>query len=241
MNNKLDVPLPAAQKSKQKSIHLGLQSVLTADDASEVLEEWSTYFNDTDSIFNGLNSFAREVCQRYGIPDQQRNLLRALHRSLLHAENDAVAQVGKDNVKSREVVEASVEISDGDYTAPLVEQAISSPEFLTFKSLLLKILDSIKKYENEKSTKLHLYLIELIHGMPWSESQQNQLLTLIKTGDTIQVRTYKPDQLKTFVKHLRNWIEDEVGIPDAAKIINEAIEAIQSQPVGRDYSAKKFV
>jgi hypothetical protein len=160
---------------------------------------------------------------------------------LLNTENDGQAKEIKVHVKSKQTVETPEEFNNSDYSAPLIDQPISTPEFLTFKSLLLKILDSIKKYENDTSSKLHLYLIELIHSMPWSESQQNQLLTLIKTGETIQVRTYKPDQLKTFLKHLRNWIEDEVGIPAASKIINEAIETIQLLPVGRSYSARKFI
>ncbi len=77
--------------------------------------------------------------------------------------------------------------------------------------------------------------------MPWSEGQQNQLLLLINTGKTIQLRTYKPDQLKSFLKHFRSWIEAEVGSTKAAQIMNEAIEAIKSQPENLNYNVKKFL
>jgi len=244
-----NVESTTTQNPKQNSIYLGLQSVLTEQEANEVIEKWSTYFKGTGSIFNGLNSFAKEVCQNYGIADQQRDLLRALHRALLHGDNNVSTKGLKDSTRNKPSIEpaiesateSSTELDNSDYTALFSHQAINTPEFLTFQSLFLKMLDLLEKFENGISQKLNPFLIELIHSMPWSEGQQNQLLSLINTGKTIQLRTYMPDQLKSFLKHLRSWVEAEIGSTEAAKVINEAIEAVKSQPENLNYNVKKFL
>ncbi|MDI1362341.1 hypothetical protein [Methylotenera sp.] len=249
MTNNQNSQSTTIQNSKQNSIYLGLQSVLTEAEANEVIEKWSSYFNGTGSIFNGLNSFAKEVCQSYGIADQQRDLLRALHRALLHGDNDANAKGFKDNAHNKTPIESAIEftiepsneLDQSDYTTIFTQQAINSPEFLTFQSLLLKILDSLERFESGISEKLTPFLIELIQSMPWSESQQNQLLSLVNTGKTIQVRTYKPDQLKSFLKHLRSWVETEIGNAQATQLMNEAIEAVKNQPENLNYNVKKFL
>ena len=249
MANNQNSQSTTTQNSKQNSIYLGLQSVLTEAEANEVIEKWSTYFNGTGSIFNGLNSFAKEVCQSYGIADQQRDLLRALHRALLHADNDVSAKGLKDSTRNKLLIEPAIEsttestyeLDNSDYTTLFSPLAINSPEFLTFQSLFLKLLDLLEKFENDISQKLNPFLIELIHSMPWSEGQQNQLLSLINTGKTVQLRTYKPDQLKSFIKHLRSWVDAEIGSTEAAKVINEAIEAVKSQPENLNYNVKKFL
>jgi hypothetical protein len=245
MTNNQSAPLTTTQISKQNSIYLGLQSVLTETEANEVIEKWSTYFKNTGPIFNGLNSFAKEVCQNYGIPGQQRDLLRALHRALLHSDNNISVQGLKDDTQNKQPSESATEsiseLDNSDYIALPSNQATTSSEFLTFQSLLLKILDLLEKFENGISQKLNPFLIELIHSMPWSEGQQNQLLSLINTGKTIQLRTYMPDQLKSFLKHLRSWVEAEIGSTEAAKVINEAIEAVKSQPENLNYNVKKFL
>lgn len=249
MANNQNSQSTTTQNSKQNSIYLGLQSVLTEAEANEVIEKWSTYFNGTGSIFNGLNSFAKEVCQSYGIADQQRDLLRALHRALLHGDNDVSAKGLKVSTRNKSLIEPAIEsatestyeLDNSDYTTLFSPLAINSPEFLTFQSLFLKLLDLLEKFENDISQKLNPFLIELIHSMPWSEGQQNQLLSLINTGKTVQLRTYKPDQLKSFIKHLRSWVDAEIGSTEAAKVINEAIEAVKSQPENLNYNVKKFL
>ncbi len=249
MINNQNSQLGTTQNSKQNSIYLGLQSVLTENEANEVIEKWSTYFKGTGSVFNGLNSFAKEVCQSYGIADQQRDLLRALHRALLKGDSDLASNEVKASPRNKLPIELTSEsanelnseIDNSEFTALFTNQAISSPEFLTFQSLFLKILDLLEKFENELSHKLNPSLIELIHSMPWSEGQQNQVLSLINTGKTIQLRNYKPDQLKSFLKHLRSWVEAEIGSTEAAQVMSTAIEAMKNQPENLNYNVKKFL
>lgn len=190
------------KNSKQNSVYLGLQSVLTEQEANEVIDKWSTYFEGTDSVFNGLNNFAKEVCQTYGIAAQQRDLLRALHRALLIADSDSSVKVVKDTqdnnlalqpaVRSAPVtaIEAELatsrDIDNSEYTALITNQVINTPEFLTFQSLFIKTLALLEKFETDFNKKLNPFLTELTHSMPWSEGQQNQLLSLINTGKTVQ-------------------------------------------------------
>ena len=249
MINNQNSQLGTTQNAKQNSIYIGLQSVLTEKEANEVIEKWSTYFKGTGSVFNGLNSFAKEVCLSYGIADQQRDLLRALHRALLKGDSDLASNEVKASPRNKLPIELtsesanelSSETDNSEFTALFTNQAINSPEFLTFQSLFLKILDLLEKFENELSHQLNPFLIELIHSMPWSEGQQNQVLSLINTGKTIQLRNYKPDQLKSFLKHLRSWVEAEIGSTEAAQVMSTAIEAMKNQPENLNYNVKKFL
>lgn len=227
--------------SKQNSVFIGLLSVLTEVEANEVMEKWSTYFNETGSIFNGLNSFAKEVCLDYGIVDRQRDLLRALHRALLQTDNESNTNGTKEILLSKSSIESTKDISSNEKSASLTEHVISTPEFLTFQSLFLKILDLLERSDTDFSGKLNPFLTELTLSMPWSEVQQNQLISLINTGKAVQLRTYLPDQLKSFLKHLNSWLEDEVGSSNTLQVINEAVEFVKYQPENLNYNVKKFL
>ena len=77
--------------------------------------------------------------------------------------------------------------------------------------------------------------------MPWSEAQQEQIFALMATGNTIQIRTYRPDQLKSFMKHLRSWMEDEMGTADTKRILNQAVKEAELLPVSIKFSPKNFM
>jgi hypothetical protein len=241
MINKPSTQFISTLNSKQNSIFIGLLSVLTEIEANEVMENWSTYFNETGSIFNGLNSFAKEICQNYGVVDQQRDLLRALHRTLLHTGNEPDINGLKENLQSKSYIESTKDLDDNDYSTLFTEQVISSPEFLTFQSLFLNILDLLEQSENDFNGKLNSFLTELTYSMPWSEGQQNQLISLINTGKTIQLRTYLPDQLKSFLKHFYSWLDDEIGSINATQVKSKAVELVKNQPKNLNYNVKKFL
>jgi hypothetical protein len=241
MTNKINTEFISTLISKQNSIFIGLLSVLTEAEANEVMEKWSTYFNETGSIFNGLNSFAKEVCLNYGIADQQRDLLRALHRALLQTGNDSNSNGLKENSVQKPSIEATTELDSNEYLTSFPEEAITSPEFLTFQSLFIRILDLLEQSEYDFNGKLNSFLTELTYSMPWSECQQNQLISLINTGETIQLRTYLPDQLKSFLKHFYSWLEDEIGRTNTTHVKSNAIEFVKNQPENLNYNVKKLL
>lgn len=241
MTNKANSEFITTLISKQNTIFIGLLSVLTEAEANEVMEKWSTYFNETGSIFNGLNSFAEEVCLNYGIADQQRDLLRALHRALLQTDNVSNTNGLKENLVRKPPIVATTELDSNEHPTSFTEQTISTPEFLTFQSLFLRILDLLEQSEYDFSGKLNSFLTELTYSMPWSEVQQNQLISLINTGETIQLRTYLPDQLKSFLKHFYSWLEDEIGRTNTTQVKSNAIEFVKNQPENLDYNVKKLL
>ena len=80
------------QHTQRNAIYIGLTSILTEEQANAALQTWSTYFNDSTSVFNGLNSFARDVCKHYDKDDQQRELVRALNRALINKDNTVTSK-----------------------------------------------------------------------------------------------------------------------------------------------------
>jgi len=77
--------------------------------------------------------------------------------------------------------------------------------------------------------------------MPWSEAQQQQLLSLLLQGTTVQTRTYRPDQLKAFLKHFRSWMNDELGAAVAENLFNQALKETEGTAFGTQYSPQNFI
>ena len=245
----------AILETQKKAIYNGLLTILSDVQASDVLDDWSKYFNETDSVFNGLNNFARDVCKTYQKDDQQRDLVRALNRALLFKDQGVSAPTSsaKPSTKESVVDTKSTGIFDVGVLTPtspentqdekslFADQVISTPDFITFQHLLLKLTNLVQEFNENIGEEMHLFLNELIQSMPWSETQQQQLTILLATGSTNQVRTYKPDQLKSFFKHWRTWLTDEMGEKDADKLINQAVNETEMLGSSAQYSARKFI
>ena len=252
----------AILETQKKAIYNGLLTILSDAEANSVLDDWSKYFNETDSVFNGLNNFARDVCKTYQKDDQQRDLVRALNRALLFKDQgvstpvaSAKAITPKESAPKEPAVDKKLATGffDVGALAPVnndnsldekslyADQIISTPDFITFQHLLLKLINLVNEYSDNIGEEMHLFLNELIQSMPWSETQQQQLTILLATGSTNQVRTYKPDQLKSFFKHWRTWLTDEMGEKDADKLINQAVNETEMLGSSAQYSARKFI
>lgn len=228
--------LSSAQQIQRKAFYTGLTSILTEEQANEALEQWSAFINETGSAYNGLNNFARDVCKNYNKDDQHRDLVRALNRALFYKEKVLTAtEVKKPTSKP------ALPIAEPNTELVLMEQPVSTPDFQTFEYLFTKILKLVKAYNPETSAALLPFLNELIQSMPWSETQQQQILILIDAGTTTQMRAYRPDQLKTFLKHIRSWLIDEIGKQEAETLLIQAIKETEQQTVSTKYSPLNFV
>ncbi len=228
--------LSTAQQIQRKAFYTGLTSILTDDQANEALEQWSAFINETGSAYNGLNNFARDVCKSYNKDDQHRDLVRALNRALFYKD-----KVLTNTETKKPVIKSVPQIEEPKHEPVLMEQPISTPDFQTFEYLFTKILKLVKAYSPETSAALMPFLNELIQSMPWSETQQQQIIILIDAGTTTQMRAYRPDQLKTFLKHIRSWLVDEIGKQEAETLFIQAIKETEHQTVSTKYSPLNFV
>lgn len=163
--------------------------------------------------------------------------MRALNRALIIRYS-----IIKDKpVNSKDSAPVSAELADTKEISSYVDQRISTPDFQTFRCLLSNIINMIEKLNSPASVTLKPFLSELIESMPWSEAQQQQMMILVDTGSTNQVRSYRPDQLKTFLSHMRTWMTDELGNADATRILRQAVKDTEKMPAATDYSPKNFV
>lgn len=247
MSKTTDAVSNTSHQIQSQAIYEGLISVFSEEEAQIAFEKWTTYFNNTNSAFKGLNNFAREVCISLNKNDQQRDLVRALNRALIFRDTSATPQDITSNVNNQALAPTTSEskhnpeLNNAEVAESFVNQHISTPEFQTFQFLFLYIIELVKENHAQIDSPLKHFLRELIENMPWSEAQQEQLIVLLDTGSTNQVRTYKPDQLKAFIAHLHAWMADEIGAPDAISILSQAVKAIEKTTVGIEYSPKNFV
>ncbi len=243
MTNHPNAATVAAWTTQQKAIYMSLISIFTEIQAVAALEKWSIYFSDSGSVFDGLNNFAHDICKTYGKDDEARNLVRALNRALILKDKVvANSDLTKANLTlSTKSEQTSAKGSADDDTGFYVDQTIDTPDFQTFQALFLHILDAVDQYNQDVRLAVRPFLNELIESMPWSEVQQQQLFILIDSGTTTQMRAYKPDQLKAFLKHLRSWMGDEMDAKEADKLLKQAVNKTEKMPVAAKYSAKNFI
>jgi hypothetical protein len=229
--------LTAEQK---RAIHHALCSVLSEAEADSALITWEKHFAKSGSAFSGLNQFAREVCETYGKTGRQRELMQAISRALVsrdgalqHPESDAAPSTETSAVA---ITEISLEpVTEGD-----LEQAVNTIEFQSFQPLLLALLADLDQHQVEVGRACRAFLADIINNLPWSPAQQEQLIRLLYTGNTVQKRHYRPGQLKTLMHHLTVWMREKLSKDVSLLMVNRAISEISKTEAGRNYSPKKF-
>lgn len=73
---------------QKRAVHHALCHVLTEDEAGSALTSWEKQFDASSSAFNGLNVFAREICETYAKSGRHRELVQAISRALVSREDD---------------------------------------------------------------------------------------------------------------------------------------------------------
>ena len=250
MLKKSDLDSPHSQQTQQEAIYAGLVNIFSEAEATIALKKWNSYISETGSVFNGLNNFARDICIDFDKKDQQRDLIRVLNRALIIKDKPITGGLGT-NANKKSVPKAIVNqpvaqpMVDGfihlEEPTTYVSQPISTPDFETFKVLFTNIISIIEKNQPAIGTALKPFLNELTESMPWSDAQQEQLFTLIETGSTNQVRSYGADQLKTYLAHVRAWMEDEIGATDAMLMFKQALKNTEKMPASSKYPPKNFM
>lgn len=252
---KSDTHLTDSNQTQQEAIYAGLMHIFSEAEATIALKKLNSYISETGSVFNGLNNFARDICIDFDKKDQQRDLIRVLNRALIVKDKPTTGQLNSplnktaanqkpafNAILKRPVEELIIEdLAHVEEPAVYVSQPISTPDFETFKVLFIHIINEVEKNKPSISTPLKHFLIELTQSMPWSDAQQEQLLTLIETGSTNQVRSYGADQLKNYLAHLRTWMDDEIGTTDAMLTFNQALKETEKMPVSAKYPPKNLL
>ncbi|WP_020167989.1 MULTISPECIES: hypothetical protein [Methylotenera] len=250
MLKKSDVDLPHSQQTQQEAIYAGLMHIFSEAEATIALKKLNSYISETGSVFNGLNNFARDICIDFDKKDQQRDLIRVLNRALIIKDKPITGQLathGHKKPASKTILNQPVaQLIMDDFInlaepVAYVNQPISTPDFETFKILFTNIINEVETNKPSISITLKHFLNELTQSMPWSDAQQEQLQTLIDTGSTNQVRSYGADQLKTYLAHVRTWMDDEIGTTDAMLIFNQALKDTEKMPVSSKYSPKNLM
>lgn len=235
MQNQLEVTRSPDLLRQKRAIRLALCTILTEEEADSAVNSWAQNFAASASAFSGLNLFAREVCETYGKSGRQRELVQAMSRALLSKEAERavpVAAPALSQVRTAEVEEISAELSP--------EPEMSTPEFATFQSFLITLLDELAQHNTELGWSCREFLQGVVDNLPWSPAQQEQVIKLIKSGATLQTRPYRAGQLKTLVHHLTVWMKETLGNETAALIVKQAISVAAKTNAGEVYSPREF-
>lgn len=235
MQNKQEDLSPEAQRIR-RAIYQGLSAVFTDTEATAALKSWSMYASESGSVFNGINAFSRDICQSFGKPERQRDLAKALNRALII--KDGAAAPIKEVIVEPEKPQLDEVPNQEEFMA--TGQIMITPEFEAFQVLMSKVFEQLDKNRKDTVKQAKNFLKEVIEGMPWSETQQQQILSILETGAAVQRRAYKADQLKTFFKHFRTWLSDEFGDAVAEELINRASADTEDTAEGKAYSSKNF-
>lgn len=242
---------PASSSSdfirQRSAVYHGLRQVLTEIEASAALVLWSERFSDGGSVFSGLNNFVHDVCTSYDKVAQQRELTQAISKALILREGELPAappMATQENVSPVNVAPLAPPTPQAS-SAPAVPQATSSaadtPEFQTFKIVIMDILAQVRHFRADLGASCREFLKESVYNMPWSEAQQEQLIQLVDTGNTVQTRAYRPGQLKALMSHLTVWLEENMDSATAARVIGQAITDTGKTAAAKQHAPELFV
>jgi hypothetical protein len=117
---------------------------------------------------------------------------------------------------------------------------ISTPEFASFKSLLLALLHKISERDAKLGSSCCEFLLTVVDNLPWSPAQQGQVINLLNSGTTRQIRPYRAGQLNALMRHLVVWMKDMLGDETAEILFRHAIMAVEKSDAGRAYSPGEF-
>ena len=234
MQNQLAINSTPEFQRKKQAIHFALCTVLTQEEAAGAVNTWEQHVSASASLFNGLNLFAHKVCVTYGKGNRHVELAQAMSRALMGgdlepASNDAVP------------VLASVQVmSVGETADDLSGQVMNTPEFACFQPMLVLLLTRITEHDIALGKACREFLLSVVHNLPWSPAQQAQLVNVINTGSTRQVRPYRVGQLKTLIGHLIVWMTDMLGNDATETFTRYAIDTVKRTDAGLAYAPGQF-
>lgn len=234
MQNQIAVNSTPEFQRKKQAIHFALCTVLTQEEAAGAVNTWEQHVSTSASLFNGLNVFAHKVCVTYGKGNRHVELAQAMSRALMNgnfepASNDAVPVLAPPQVMS---VSESVEALTGP--------VISTPEFACFQPILLLLLSRITERDVALGKACREFLLNVIHHLPWSPAQQAQVVKLITSGSSRQVRPYRVGQLKALISHLLVWMTDMLGKEATDTFTRYAIDTVRRTDAGLAYAPSQF-
>ncbi len=235
MQNNMEVAMNPDLLSKKQAIHYALCTVLTEEEAESALNNWMQSISTSASLFSGLNLFARNVCETYGKCGRHVELVQAMSRALMTGNF-------KPEVSLFKPAPPLPMIADTDESGEeeLFMQEISTPEFASFQLMLLNLLNLLTQHNAEVGSACREFLMGVVSNLPWSDAQQKQLVKLLKTGTTIQTRTYRSGQLKVLLNHLAVWMDEALGNSLAESITRHAIGETEKSQVAIAYSPHEF-
>lgn len=219
---------------QKRAIYHALSGVLAENDAINAMNAWVKKFSTSGSVFGGLNQFAREVCDAYGHTGRHHELVRAMNRALVSDLNELRPLPDEDQPVAKTAPEP-VKVEQA-----AAEPSLKTPEFECFKTLLLALLAAVEEHRADMGPATRHFLKEVIENLPWSPTQQQQVLDLLDKGQTQQMRPYRPGQLKTLMSHLVIWLQEKLDKDIAVLAVRQAIKEAGKTLAGTEYSPKEF-
>lgn len=229
------------QQALRGAVFSSLSNILSEQDTITAIRSWDIYSENNNSLFNGVNSFARELCIDIQQPEKQRDVVKAINRALIFGnsksnQNTPITRPNIEKLSVRPSVKKTTALEP-----ELKSAVIFSPEFETFKILLAELLLRIELQSKQYRETALIYLEELIHSMPWSAIQQQQIQDAMNLKDVYQTRQYSTGQLKSFLNHFRSWITDEFGQKLGNEILQESWDVAAVTDQGVRYPPKQLL
>lgn len=218
---------------KKQAIHLAMCTVLTEEEAQGAVHSWVQHVSTSASMFNGLHLFARKVCMTYGKDSRHVELAQAMSRALM---GGSVEQASNDALP----VPAAFEADSGEPPVLLLGAENRTPEFASFQLLLRAYLQQVDERDAALGGLCREFLLNVVDNLPWSPEQQKQVVNLINNGASRQIRPYRPEQLKTLMRHLTVWMQDMVGDEISKGFSLHAISVVEHNEAGVSYPPREF-
>lgn len=233
MRFQTDMNNSAEFQHKKQAIHGALRTVLSPEEAALAVDTWAEYANPSTSAFNGINHFARTVCEIYGKNGRHTELVQAMIKALMDGGNQHAEDAETVTHERPQTVFTSTE----ETMLPEIRTA----EFSSFQVLLQSLLHEILEHDAGTAAACRQFLLNAVDNLPWSPEQQFQVVSLINTGSAMQTRPYRAGQLASLMRHLSVWMKDILGADVAARLVRHAVGKAERNAVCVAYPPVEFI
>ncbi len=219
---------------KRQAIHHALRTVLSSEEAASAVISWEQFISPSASAFNGLNQFARQVCELYGKHGRHTELVQAMIKALVEG---GASRHEEETATERRMPAEEIAATEAVHASPEIRTA----EFSSFQVLLQALLQEIDRLGAGMGESCRQFLLNALENLPWSPEQQLQVASLVNTGVAVQTRPYRAGQLVSLMHHLSLWMQDMLGAETAARLMRNAMARAEKSAAATAYPPQGFM
>ncbi|QJR16032.1 hypothetical protein DSM104440_02860 [Usitatibacter palustris] len=225
---------------RRKAMMLGLQALLSREQAVIALLAWEREHGAGSTTFEGLHQFARRVCDHFGKVGRRVELHRRLLESLRAPDTSLPLDPSGDMrlmLRKAERASGSPDVLEAFLIAPTpTDEGPVSPLHATFSKLIVALEEQLRLHEPRIWMDAASYLAENLAPLRLAASTERELTMWLRSDKRSLFRGMVTEGQASGIVHLLYvWAAEMLGPVPADRLFSEAVSIVQASPEGRTF------